>query len=67
VNLTEERLNRGLSILALAETIGVPEYVIRHAEKGGMPRPANAMKIASFFGVRVTDIWPTETEPKAVA
>lgn len=58
MNLTEERLNRGLSIPALAREVDVAEHVIRHAEKGGIPTPANALKIATFFGGRVTDFWP---------
>jgi DNA-binding XRE family transcriptional regulator len=58
VNLTEERLNRGLSIPALAREVEVAEHVIRHAEKGGVPTPANALKIATFFDCRVTDLWP---------
>jgi DNA-binding XRE family transcriptional regulator len=58
MNLAEERLNRGLSIPALAREVDVAEHVIRHAEKGGIPNPANALKIATFLGCRVTDIWP---------
>jgi predicted transcriptional regulator len=65
MNLKAERLDRGLSVLALAREVGVPDHVIRHAEKGGHPTPANALKIANFFGSRVTDIWPPE--PRAAA
>jgi ribosome-binding protein aMBF1 (putative translation factor) len=66
MNIKAERLNRGLSIPALAREIDVPDHVIRHAEKGGTPTPANALKLASFFGVRVTDIWPADA-PEAAA
>jgi lambda repressor-like predicted transcriptional regulator len=65
MNLVAERLNRGLSVSAFAHEAGVPEHVVRHAEKGGVPQPANAFKIASFLGVRVTDIWPTERDGAA--
>lgn len=61
MSLTELRLNAGLSIIALAERAAVPEHVIRHAEKGGMPRPENALKIAQALGRDVTDIWPVPT------
>jgi ribosome-binding protein aMBF1 (putative translation factor) len=67
MNLQEERLNRGLSIPALAREIDVADHVIRHAEKGGIPNPANALKIASFFGGRVTDFWPANQPNGAAA
>lgn len=54
------RLNKGLSIPALAAEAEVPEHVIRHAEKGGMPRPENALKLAESLDVAVTDIWPVK-------
>lgn len=54
------RLNRGLSIPALAAEADVPEHVIRHAEKGGVPRPENALKLADALEVTVTDIWPVK-------
>ena len=56
-----ERLNRGLSIRQAATQIGVSPRNIREAESGGpMPHPANAKKIADFFGVTVTEIWPLD-------
>ena len=63
-NLLERRLNAGLSIAALALQADVPEHVIRHAERGGTPRPENALKIARALGAAVTDLWPV-TEPEA--
>lgn len=60
MNLTAERLNRGLTVLAFAREIGIPEHVVRHAEKGNRPSPANALKIATYLGSQVTDIWPLE-------
>lgn len=56
--LVGERLNRGLTVPALALEAGVPAHVVRHAEKGNTPSPPNALKLASYFGVQVTDIWP---------
>lgn len=57
-DLRVERLNRGLSRARLAEQIGVTERVIGLAERGARPRPANAFKIAAYFGRTVTELWP---------
>lgn len=63
INLTEERLRRGRSIPQFAQDIGVPEHVLRHAEKPGRrPHPANALKIAQYLGVDVVDLFPLERE-----
>jgi DNA-binding XRE family transcriptional regulator len=62
VDLRSERLNQGLSLVDLADQIGVPKSTIARAEKGIMPRPETAFKIAQHFGYRVTDIWPVDLE-----
>lgn len=62
LDLKAERLRRGKSVEKLAEQIGVSEYVLRYAEKGGRPHPGNALKIAQFYGVDVIDQWPVEEE-----
>jgi transcriptional regulator with XRE-family HTH domain len=62
-NLTEARLNEGLSIRALARELGIPENSIRRFERGdGLLRPANAKLVADRFGVQVTDLLPFERE-----
>lgn len=59
IDLTAERLNRGLSLTAAAEAMEVPLNVLSRAESGeGKPHPANAFKIADFYGQKVTDVWP---------
>jgi predicted transcriptional regulator len=58
INLTVERLRRGKSIPQAATEAGVPEHVLRYAEKGGRPQPENALKIADYFGVDVIVQWP---------
>jgi transcriptional regulator with XRE-family HTH domain len=61
VNLKAERLNKGLSLADAADEIGVPKHVLLGAETGqNTPRPANAFKIAGFYGFKVTDVWPLE-------
>jgi transcriptional regulator with XRE-family HTH domain len=62
VNLPEERLNRGLSVRAAAKEIGVGADVLARAEEGTMPRPAAALKIATYYGYKVTEVWPLEKE-----
>jgi transcriptional regulator with XRE-family HTH domain len=61
ISLKAERLNRGLSIRAAAKEIGVTAPTLGRAESGeGGIHPVNALKIATFYGYRVTDIWPVE-------
>lgn len=56
------RLNRGLSIREAADEIGDPVNfdILQRAEKGATPRPKAMKKIADFYEVQVTDIWPVE-------
>lgn len=63
MTLADLRLNAGLSIGALASKAGVPEHVVRHAEKGGRPRPESALKLAQVLDVQVTDLWPVDPTP----
>ncbi len=63
--LQEERLNAGKSRAALAREIGVSERVLRLAEIGVTPRPANALKIADYYGRTVVDMWPPEQNGEA--
>lgn len=61
VDLKAERLNRGLSLVDAATEMEVDRDAIRRAEEGiGRPHPRNALKIADYYGYRVTDIWPVE-------
>lgn len=62
MSLKTLRLNRGLSVAACATAVGVPDHVVRHAESGGRPRPENALRLADFFGCKVTDLWPVEDD-----
>jgi transcriptional regulator with XRE-family HTH domain len=63
IDLTAERLNRGLSLTAAADAMGVPMNVLSRAERReGLPHPVNAKQIADFYGYKVTDIWPVTAE-----
>ena len=66
MNLRAERLNRGFSTRDAAEKIGVSQAILLRAEDGLGVRPAHAKKIADFYGVKVTDIWPVAA-PEAAA
>lgn len=60
-DLRSARLNRGLSVKVAAAEIGVHAATLRRLEDGvGIPHPANAKKIADFFGIQVTDLIPLE-------
>lgn len=60
VDLRTARLDRGMSLAQMAREIGVTERVLGAAENGAVPRPSNALKIATYFGFRVTDQWPPQ-------
>ena len=60
VSLKAERLNRGLSIKQAPEKMGVAAPTLGRAEDGEGIHPNNALKIADFYGLKVTDIWPVK-------
>jgi transcriptional regulator with XRE-family HTH domain len=59
-DLKSERLNKGLSVRQLAAEIKVSAAAVARAEAGESIHPANAKRIADFYGKSVTDIWPVE-------
>jgi transcriptional regulator with XRE-family HTH domain len=65
VNLRAERLNRGLSTREAAEAIGVSQAVLLRGERGEGLRPRHAKRVADFYELKVTDVWPLpeDTEP----
>jgi transcriptional regulator with XRE-family HTH domain len=66
MNLRDERLNRGLSSRAAAEEIGVSQAVLLRAESGEGVRPVHAKRIADYYGVKVTDLWPFDADDDPV-
>lgn len=68
INLRELRLNRGLGITDAAEQMGINRRTLDRVERDQTARPhaSTAYKIATFYGYRVTDVWPLE-EPTAGA
>ncbi len=64
MNLVGARLNKGLTQRQAAASIGINRGTLQAAESGDSVHPGNAKKIADFYGVKVTDIWPMP-EPDA--
>jgi transcriptional regulator with XRE-family HTH domain len=56
--LIEKREDAGFSQRQLADEIGISVEIIKYAERGGRPRPANMKLIADYFGMRVTELFP---------
>lgn len=67
MNLRAARLNRGLSLMDAGTLIGVHRRTLYRAEQGEMPQAALAKKIADFYGVQVTDIWPVDDDDETAA
>jgi DNA-binding XRE family transcriptional regulator len=64
MNIRAERLNRGMSTRSAALAIGIARQTLEDLETGDRtPHPATAKKIADFYGVKVTDIWPVDPTP----
>lgn len=68
IDLRADRLNRGLSLRDAADKIGVEASILSRVERGdSTPTPSNAFKIASFYGYKVTEVWPLEPTTGAAA
>lgn len=66
IDLLAERRNRGLTLDEAASAMKVDRTALWRTEKGiSRPEPRNAFKIASFYGYKVTEVWPLEQEPAA--
>lgn len=52
--------NAGFSRRGFARKVGVSEQSVRRLELGERIRPANAKKVADYFGLRVTDLMPED-------
>lgn len=59
-DLATAYLNAGYSRRGFAREVGVAEHTVRRLEDGEGVHPANAKKVADFFGVKVTDLIATK-------
>lgn len=64
-DLEEARVNAGHSLRSLADALSIAPATIQRLEAGETVHPANAKKIADFFGVKVTDLMPLDKERAA--
>ncbi len=65
--LIEYRLNKGLTPNQVAYMTGLTGPTIRLAEKGHIPSPRVQLALAEFYGERVVDLWPIETQKELAA
>lgn len=67
MTLRELRFNAGLSPEQLGEKVDVSGPTIRRLEDdpARRPRPDIALKLASFFDLKPSDIWPLDEEVAA--
>lgn len=61
-NLAEEYRNAGFSRRGFAREVGITEPTLRRLEIGAGVHPANAKKVADYFGIKVTDLMPLHRE-----
>ncbi len=61
-NLRAARVNRGVTIAALAKETGVGRRTIMRVEQGQVPSAPVALKLARWVGdgKQPTDLWPLE-------
>lgn len=65
LDLVELRDGRGLRTNDVAARAGVPLSTLRRAEAGAAIHPRYAVKLAEFYGCRVTDFYPVPAEAVA--
>lgn len=59
-DLRAERMNRGVTIAALAETTGLSRHTIMRIESdGALPTAPTAYAIAQWVGRPASELWPT--------
>jgi putative transcriptional regulator len=68
VNLRDLRRDRGLTLAVASEQMGISTAALSLIELGRVnPTPPVAFRVASFYGLRVSDIWPTASGAEAAA
>jgi transcriptional regulator with XRE-family HTH domain len=67
LNFERERLDRGFSQTKIAKEIGISKSAWGRLENGESISPANALKVATYFGLSVTQLWPIDDTAAAAA
>lgn len=65
LNFERERLNRGLSQSKIAKEIGISKSAWGRLENGESVGPRNALKVAEYFDLTVTELWPIQSKAAA--
>jgi putative transcriptional regulator len=62
VDLRTLRHDRGLTLEKASQQMGISRAALSLIERGEVtPRPPVAFRVAAFYGLRVSDVWPSET------
>lgn len=68
IDLRALRVNRGIGLAEAAQAMGVHRSILARAEsRENVPHPRNAVKIAAFYGLVPTDLWPVAEPEQAAA
>lgn len=65
LDLADERKRRNLTHAKVAEATGVPVRSVRRIEAGASIGPRYALRLADFYGCRVSDFYPRERRAAA--
>jgi transcriptional regulator with XRE-family HTH domain len=67
LSLAELRFNKGLTPEELGEECEVSGRTIRRLEDGGKPTASTAKKLADYFELRPSELWPLDDSKAAAA
>jgi transcriptional regulator with XRE-family HTH domain len=67
LNFERERLDRGFSQAKIAEEVGISKSAWGRLENGESISPGNALKVATYFDLSVTELWPIDDTEAAAA
>lgn len=67
ITLVERRVNLGMSQAELALHCEVATETIRKVEDGHRPTPRIGKRIADFYGLVYTDLWPIAVDTEEAA
>jgi putative molybdopterin biosynthesis protein len=66
--LRELRINKGLTVTEAARRAGITRSAMSYIELGQRkPSPPVAFRIAAEYGLKVTDLWPLESDGSKAA
>lgn len=66
-NLRDMRRDRGLTVEQAATEMGISKQALSTIELGRVPTAPVAFRVAGFYGLRVTEVWPSGDAPEVAA